>query len=82
MEDKKLDFLMFACKMPVGGDFWKAAGNIGLELQKRDLDLRFFFFNCMREITQQEHVKKREVKDTSLINTASKDWQTQSNPNR
>lgn len=32
---------MFVCKMPVGGEFWKAAGNIGLGLQKRDLDLRF-----------------------------------------
>ena len=31
---------MFACKMPVGGEFWKAAGNIGLELQRRDLDFR------------------------------------------
>lgn len=65
---------MFACKMPVGGEFWKAAGNIGLELQKRDLDLRFKKKKCMREITQQKHVKKREVKDTSLINTAFKDW--------
>lgn len=32
---------MFLCKMPVGGEFWKAAGNIGLELQRRDLDMRF-----------------------------------------
>lgn len=31
---------MFAYKMPVGGELWKAAGNIGLELQRRDLDLR------------------------------------------
>lgn len=41
MEDKELDFkCLLAQKMPVGGEFWNAAGNIGLELQRRDLDLR------------------------------------------
>lgn len=31
--------------------------------------------NCVREITQQDHVeKKKRVKDTGLVNTAFKGW--------